>query len=214
MIHTLTNGFNRFCEWVMRLAYLNLLWIGFSLAGAVIFGLAPATAAMFSVTRQWVKGETDIPVFQTFFQAFKKEWAGSSILGFILAAIALVLYVDFQIVSIYFQGQPAVLSLFISLFIIYAIIFLYTFPIYVHYQMKRIDVLKYSFMIGFSRPLITLLMILSAFGMVLAALFHVTFLLFFSGSGLSLLLTKLASSAFFAIDGRGNDKQTAVPRVK
>lgn len=81
MIHALSNGFYRFCEWVMRLAYLNLLWIGFSLAGAVVFGLAPATAAMFAVTRQWVMGNTDIPVFQTFFQTFKKEWAKSSVLG-------------------------------------------------------------------------------------------------------------------------------------
>ena len=71
MIHTLANGFYRFCEWVMRLAYLNLLWIGFTLAGAVIFGLAPATAAMFAVTRQWTLGKTDVPVFQTFFGRLK-----------------------------------------------------------------------------------------------------------------------------------------------
>ncbi|MED2943404.1 YesL family protein [Bacillus swezeyi] len=214
MIHALSNGFYRFCEWVMRLAYLNLLWIGFSLAGAVVFGLAPATAAMFAVTRQWVMGNTDIPVFQTFFQTFKKEWAKSSVLGLILSSIALLLYVDFNIAAVYFHDQPAVFSIFISLFIIYAIILLYTFPIDVHFEMKRTEVLKYSFMIGFSRPLITFLMIFSALGMALLTLFHVTFLLFFSGSALSLILTKLAFRAFRSIDGRHKDKQAAFTRMK
>lgn len=214
MIHTLANGFYRFCEWVMRLAYLNLLWIGFTLAGAVIFGLAPATAAMFAVTRQWALGKTDIPVFQTFYQAFKKKWAKASVLGLILGLVGLLLIVDFQIAAVYFHDQPVILSLFISLFIIYAIILLYAFPIDVHYDLKRIAVLKYSFIIGFSRPLTSFFMLISAFGMILLALFHVTFLLFFSGSALSFILTKLSFQAFRAIDGRRTDKQAAVTRLK
>ena len=66
MIHSVTNGLNRFCTWVMRLAYLNVLWILFSLAGLVVFGLMPATAAMFTVAREWAKGNTDAPVFSVF----------------------------------------------------------------------------------------------------------------------------------------------------
>ncbi|MBJ4025770.1 DUF624 domain-containing protein [Salmonella enterica subsp. enterica serovar Derby] len=73
MIHTLANGFYRFCEWLMRLAYLNLLWIGFTLAGAVIFGLAPATAAMFAVTRQWTLGKTVSRCFRRFFGRLKRN---------------------------------------------------------------------------------------------------------------------------------------------
>ncbi|PAK40461.1 hypothetical protein CHH87_11380, partial [Bacillus licheniformis] len=43
---------------------------------------------------------------------------------------------------------------------------------------------------------------------------HVTFLLFFSGSALSFILTKLSFQAFRAIDGRRTDKQAAAPRLK
>ncbi|MFG5456501.1 YesL family protein, partial [Enterococcus faecalis] len=89
----------------------------FTLAGAVIFGLAPATAAMFALTRQWTLGKTDVPVFQTFFRAFKKKWAKSSVLGLILGLVGLLLFVDFQIAAVYFHDQPVFLSLFISLFI-------------------------------------------------------------------------------------------------
>ncbi|MCY8025234.1 YesL family protein [Bacillus sonorensis] len=214
MIHVLSNGFYRFCDWVMRLALLNLLWIGFSAAGLVIFGLAPATCAMFAVTRQWAMGKTDIPVFQTFFSEFKKQWGRSVILGLVLSLIALLLYVDFSIAAVYFRDQPAVLSLFINLFMIYAIILLYVFPIDAHYDVKQIEVLKYSFIIGFSRPLTSLLMMISAFGFVLLALFHVAFLLFFSGSALSLVLNKLAIRAFRAVDSRHEKKQASFMRLK
>ncbi|GAA3329130.1 hypothetical protein GCM10020331_075920 [Ectobacillus funiculus] len=35
----------------------------FSIAGLVVLGIMPATAATFSVTRKWVTGNTDIPIF-------------------------------------------------------------------------------------------------------------------------------------------------------
>lgn len=73
MIHSVANGLNHFCTWVMRLAYLNVLWILFSLAGLVVFGLMPATAAMFTVAREWAKGNTDAPVFSVFFGRLKRN---------------------------------------------------------------------------------------------------------------------------------------------
>ncbi len=99
MIHGVTNGLNSFCTWVMRLAYLNVLWILFSLAGLVAFGLMPATAAMFTVAREWAKGNTDAPVFSVFFRAFKKEWRASQILGLIVVTAALFLFADMRIAA-------------------------------------------------------------------------------------------------------------------
>ncbi|WP_084028990.1 YesL family protein [Bacillus sp. J33] len=58
----------------MRLVYLNLLWIAFSLLGIVLFGFFPATAAMFSVVRKWIMGETDVRVFKEFWQTYRKEF--------------------------------------------------------------------------------------------------------------------------------------------
>jgi uncharacterized membrane protein YesL len=67
MIHIVTNGVYRFCEWVTRLAYLNLLWIMFSLAGLVVFGVMPSTIAMYTVTRRWLTEDVDIPIFKYIF---------------------------------------------------------------------------------------------------------------------------------------------------
>ncbi len=62
------DGYYRFAVWVTKFAYLNLLWIAFSLLGLGLFGLFPATAAMFAVVRKWINGEKDIPVFHVFLE--------------------------------------------------------------------------------------------------------------------------------------------------
>lgn len=66
------DGYYRFAVWITRFAYLNLLWIAFSLVGLGVVGFFPATAAMFAVVRKWVHGEKDIPVFQVFGKTIKR----------------------------------------------------------------------------------------------------------------------------------------------
>ena len=48
----LNNKLNLFGEWVIRLVYLNILWIGVSLLGLGILGIFPATSALFPVLRK------------------------------------------------------------------------------------------------------------------------------------------------------------------
>ncbi|TDC48134.1 DUF624 domain-containing protein [Jiangella ureilytica] len=43
-----------YLDWPVRLAALNLLWLLGVLAGLVLFGLAPATAALYAVLRAYV----------------------------------------------------------------------------------------------------------------------------------------------------------------
>lgn len=62
------------CEAIMKIAWLNTLWVLFTLGGGVVFGWAPSTAAMFTVVRKWLLGRTDAPVFKTFYQTYKKEF--------------------------------------------------------------------------------------------------------------------------------------------
>src|SRR5690625_362565 len=82
-------------EWIMRLAYLNILWIAFSLMGLVVFGLFPATVSMFAVTRKWVMGDTEIPIFKTFWASYKTEFKQANIVGYIILVIGFFLYFDF-----------------------------------------------------------------------------------------------------------------------
>ncbi|BDG36084.1 DUF624 domain-containing protein [Saccharococcus caldoxylosilyticus] len=44
----------RVCEWITRLACINILWMLFTLAGLIVFGIAPATVALFTIVRKWL----------------------------------------------------------------------------------------------------------------------------------------------------------------
>lgn len=70
------------CQWISRLAYLNLLWLIFISVGLVIFGVAPSTVAMFTIIRKWIQGEREMPIFSTFIEIFKREfWTSNRLKG-------------------------------------------------------------------------------------------------------------------------------------
>jgi hypothetical protein len=58
----------RLSNLILRLVYINFLWILFSLLGLLIAGFFPSTVAMFTVVRIWVLGETDAAIFNMFWK--------------------------------------------------------------------------------------------------------------------------------------------------
>lgn len=84
-------------KWLSKMMYLHLLWVIFSLMGLVVFGVMPATTAMFTVIRKWMEDDNDIPVFQTFLASYKTHFLKSNALGTFLVAIGIFLYIDMKI---------------------------------------------------------------------------------------------------------------------
>lgn len=83
-------------EWVMWLAYINLLWIGSALIGLIVFGIFPATVAMFTVIRHLLlKDTTGKQILKTFALTYKREFFKSNVIGLIFTAIGYLLYLDF-----------------------------------------------------------------------------------------------------------------------
>lgn len=95
-------GLYRITEWISRIAFSNILWalcsVPFLFAGVMKmimlgseaggpneqitlnwvlgvlapFTVFPATAALFTVVRKWVMGNTDVSTFRTFFRGTKR----------------------------------------------------------------------------------------------------------------------------------------------
>jgi uncharacterized membrane protein YesL len=156
-----TGGLYNVSVWVSRLAYLNVLWILFTLGGFVVLGLFPATAAAFSVMRYWIQGEENVPVFQTFWRVFKKSFVQIQVIGYLLLLIGAILYLDYR----FFMGKEGLLFTAAklgtgSLIFVYSIILLYIFPVYVHYELKTIEYLKNALFIGLSHLLHSIVMLL------------------------------------------------------
>ncbi|GAA0369788.1 YesL family protein [Bacillus horti] len=143
----------RLCEWIMRLAFLNLIWILFTLMGLVAFTIFPATAALFGITRKWVRGEEDFPIFQTYKALFRQEFWSAQALGYAFLLAGVVLYVDYLIFS------TGTTTLFIALkyvtvllIFFYLSICLFVFPVLVHYDMKLMQSFKTAFFLGVLHP--------------------------------------------------------------
>ncbi|WP_368658766.1 YesL family protein [Metabacillus halosaccharovorans] len=183
--------------WVTRLAYVNILWVSFTILGIVIVGFYPATTAMFAVIRKWVLGDHDIPIFKTFWSNYKKEFVKSNILGLFISIIAFIMYSSLNIISS--LTIPTLKILYIPnglVTLLFLLTILYIFPVFVHYDVKLTKVAKNAFIIMTINPIATFCMVvLSGF---LVYMIH-TFpglIPFFSGSVIAFLLMFLSNYAF------------------
>ncbi|WP_186579637.1 YesL family protein [Aquibacillus kalidii] len=188
---------NKWLDWITRLAYLNVLWIVFSLLGLVIFGLFPATAATFSVARNWITGKTDVAVFPSFWQAYKQEFVKSNLLGYVLTVLGYILYLDFVFITVSpgrYVGLLAIPFLLITfLFILTAF---YAFPTFVYYEMKTFQVIKNAFFIMIMNPLPTLTMVIGSGGIIFILWTFQGLAIFFSISLLAVVIMMPAHRAF------------------
>lgn len=159
-INGLMGKFYVVCEWIMKLAFVNLLWLGFSLVGLIVLGIMPATVALFTIVRKWLMKETDIPIFRTFFQTFKKEFSNANKIGLLMAVIGFFLYFDFTYLKMIGGSVQFALSIPLCIItILYIITFLYLFPVYVHFEIKMFQYIKNSFYIGILNLHLTALII-------------------------------------------------------
>lgn len=134
------------CEWIMKLAYINLLWIMFTVSGLILLGFMPATAALFTVVRKWFMKETEVPIWKTFFSVYKSEFIKSNSFGLVFVMAGIMLYVDYYLI-LNLDGIIRIVATSILLLIscLYLITVLFFFPVYVHYELKFFDYFKYSF---------------------------------------------------------------------
>lgn len=148
-------------DWITKFAYLNLLWILFTLLGGVIFGFFPSTISMFVIVREWLKGETDISLFSTFWKHYRDEFFKSNLLGVFVALVSVVIALDILYIKSTTNELLTWTYLPLFAFMLLFIMFLcYLFPSFVHFDLKLWQVIKNSFFIMLINPITTLLIFL------------------------------------------------------
>src|SRR5690625_197093 len=199
IMHGFIAGYYKFSVWAMRLAYVNLLWIVFTILGLGIFGFMPATTGMFAVIRRWNMGDDEISIFATFWQSYKQEFIKVNILGILLFAIGYLLIVEFQILRMQESVLYQIVSfgVLVSLFI-YTIVLTYFFPIFVHFNLKITDYLKWPFIIGIIHPILTVVLIGGMAVLYYIALMTVPAILFFFGGSITAFIIMWGASKSFS----------------
>lgn len=176
------------CKWITQFAYLNILWVCFTLFGGVVFGLFPSTVALFTIARKHTMGENGFPIFRTYLQTFLNEILRANRLGWFIVLIGMIWYFDLYFFR-QFEGLfYAIMNLvMVILGLVYIILLLYILPVYVYYDLKFLQYIKQALMIAFLRPGNLLLIFLGTLGAYyfyitfpgLIPLFGVTFLVYF-----------------------------------
>lgn len=140
--------FNRFSEWIMNLFILQILWIGGTLIGGVILGIAPATTALFTSLRKLKRQETKFSLFQYYVQSYKENFKDSLIigLGFIFAGVIGFIYSQFLSQTTDSWLAYTHIFMYIILFLI-GLLLLYIFPVYVHFDVNLRSLVKTAFFI-------------------------------------------------------------------
>ncbi len=188
--------FNRICIWIYRLAYLNILWILFTLLGLGILGIYPATAAVFVIVRKWNIYE-EPPIFKTFWTSYKKDFVKVNFLGYILLLIGLFLFLDLR----FFQASDSSILMYLSyiyfpMIVLYLITTLYVFPVYTNYELKIIHVIKNAFLLAIGNLLTTLFMIVSS-SLVWYIVYSIPiFMIFFSITPVAYIIMWFANMTF------------------
>ncbi|HET7628133.1 MAG TPA: DUF624 domain-containing protein [Bacillales bacterium] len=148
------------CEWAMKLAYANLVWLLFSLCGAVLFGVIPATAALFSVLGKWLKGEDDFRVLPVFWQVYRNHFLRLNGFGLLWGLIGFFLYLDVRFLTNHdgFAATAMQLAVYVVL-LLYLVTTLYFFPVYTAFRLTVFQSVKVSLVFGLSHVMSTLAMV-------------------------------------------------------
>jgi len=183
-------------EWIYRLLFLNALWLLFTLGGLIVFGLFPSTVSMFHLTKEWLAGNTDIPIFKTFFTKFKEEFLRSQLLGAVLVVIGALLYFDIQF---FFQEEGNVFYLMryvmITVGFVYIIMLPFVFPLFVQDKLKLGEFLKNVLIISMTRIFHSLIMAVGCFTIFVVFTQIAGLFIFFLGSTVAFWLTWNSSIA-------------------
>ena len=199
----------RFCEWIMRFAYTNLLWLVFTLLGLGVFGVMPATAALFAVIRKWIQGQDNVPVLKTFWREYKAEFFRSSLIGAVLAIIGLIIYIDLAFIyPSHFLLHVLRFAIMIFGFLFVSMLF-YVFPLLVHFDWKKRLYVKFSLLLSVAYLQYTLVML----ALTVALLFLLAYLPgivpFFSVSLISYCHMRIVYAVLLKVE-----QQDGVPQKK
>ncbi|ARI78975.1 YesL family protein [Halobacillus mangrovi] len=90
------------CDWLMRLAILNVLWIAFTLMGGGVFGIFPASAACVALLKEWIADRRPAPV-AFYWKVYKRTFLQANVV--FLSTFVLLILLGFNIyTSLQFTG--------------------------------------------------------------------------------------------------------------
>ena len=191
----------RLMNWITRFIYLQILWILFSLLGLVVGGLFPSTFTMFGISRKWMREHTDFPLFRTFLEMFRESFFKANMLGWGMSLFAFSIYFYYRWFNELTGILPTVLiGILVVLGFSFLVISLFIIPVYAHFNVSLLNVIKHAALIAISHPLhaVAMAIILVVFWYIM--IYWPIVFLFIGVSFLAYALMGIANAAFNNIE--------------
>ena len=148
----------RVSEVIMDFVLLNIMWFGCTALGLVFFGWAPSTVALLTIVRDKImkNEDSDYSIIKYFWKIYRQEFIKANMLGCTL----LILFTMVSINKMNFELQSEIIFKFLTIISIIAKVIicaipLYTFPLYVHYNMDLKEYFIKGLTLFFARPFVT-----------------------------------------------------------
>ena len=187
----------RWLEVLTNFVGLNLLWL---LSCLPIITFYPATAALFGVTRDWVR-KGDDRLLRVFIARFRDSFKQSFGIGMLWTLIGLGLGLDLFVVAQMSPVPKTILGVLVAIVLLsYASTSLYLFPAMVHYDAGWKTVLKNSFLLSISQ-LGTTIRCLLILAVAAAVTYIIPLALFLTGSVTAYLIYYYCDRAFERVEG-------------
>lgn len=164
--HSGMRGFQTILEWIVRLAYLNILWILYSLIGLGIFGIGPATISLFAVVRKINRDGTDISIWKEFNYTYRSNFLRANGLMLVLIPIYVFIYMNYAIIRILpasFLMDNIVFPAVVILSILIFVLTCYLFAVFVHFELSFWGNFKHAFLVSIVFPLHTVTIVFTVF---------------------------------------------------
>lgn len=192
--------FSRISYKMIELAYINLLWIFFTLVGLIAFGIFPATAAMFAVVRKLIRDEEKFKVLPLFWTLFRRDFLKSNGFGLIFLVISYCFYYNFHFLQLNSGELQFLFPVLIFILISSIITLLFFFPVYVHFNLKFFQYLKQSFLIAITSPIEVISIGAVAGGIYFVATLFPGIIPLFPGSVFAYIATLISFRSFARIE--------------
>ncbi|MGG4488291.1 YesL family protein [Metabacillus idriensis] len=150
--------FYHLTDWIVRLIYLHLLWVAFTLLGLVLFGWVPASIAAQTILRKWMISEQPFNTIQLFWKTYRKEFLNSQKANGVILFTGSLLIID---LAFFMSGHTHlfILGRFFTaqLIVLFIVICLYSISFYTHFQTGYFAIVKTSIKLAIKYPLNTIL---------------------------------------------------------
>lgn len=188
--------FNNIIYFILKLMYVNVLWILFTLVGLVAFGIFPATGAMFSTIKKITAEQEKTPIFRTFWKFYRKDFLVLNGHFFIFLVVYYFIYFDIQFLMAN-EGKltflyPIVLLISIS----FSITLLFFFPVFTHFKLSFLQYIKQAFLIAVTNVKELLFIFLSLVAIVVITYYLPGIILILPASVFAYVSTKFSKKAF------------------